>query len=205
MTKIGSFFAQIRYPQTMRFMTRPLTLLAALFFILATQSSQAGPLVNTTQDAAATPFMEDLSNLPRDLATMKAEKIPMLLFVHASYCSYCQVVDSNFIQPMVNDPAYRGKLIVRRIEIDAPLSIIDRQGNKESNMDFARRLGVRLVPVVAMFGPDGQAIGEPLRGVSVPDFYPFYLQKVIELAERCVKNPDPLKCTPPNKSDQRNL
>lgn len=166
------------------------------------------PALATAQDApeaAQVPFMENLSDLPRDLAAMQAAKIPMLLFIHASYCPYCQVVDSNFIQPMVNDPAYQGKLIVRRIEIDAPLSIIDRQGNKESNVHFAQRLGVRLVPVVAFFGPDGHAIGDPITGVTVPDFYPYYLQQGIDLAERCAKDPDPKACAPTKKADQRVL
>lgn len=159
-----------------------------------------------TPDTVSVPFMENLSNLPKDLAAMQAAKIPMLLFVHASYCPYCQVVDSNFIAPMVSDPTYRGKLIVRRIEIDAPLSIIDRQGNKETNKHFAQRLGVRLVPVVAFFGPDGQQIGDAITGVTVPDFYPYYLQQGIDLAESCVKNPDPKLCTPTiKKADRRTL
>lgn len=182
-------------------------LLAPLLACICLASSFA-PSLAQAQDApqpAPVPFMADLSDLPRDLAAMKEAKIPMLLFVHASYCTYCHVVDSNFIQPLVNDPAYQGKLIVRRIEIDAPLAILDRHGNKESNMDFARRLGVQLVPVVAFFGPDGQAIGAPIMGVTVPDFYPYYLQQGIDLAERCAKTPDLKACIPPQKADRRTL
>ncbi|ANJ67557.1 hypothetical protein A9404_09290 [Halothiobacillus diazotrophicus] len=149
--------------------------------------------------------MAELRDLPRDLAAMKAAKIPMLLFVHASYCPYCQVVDSDFISPMAKDPAYQGKLIVRRLEIDAPGSVLDPRGNSESNRDLARRLGVQLVPVVVFFGPDGQAIGAPITGVTVPDFYPYYLQQGIELAERCVKTPDPQQCTPKKRADRRVL
>lgn len=151
------------------------------------------------------PFMENLHDVSRDLAGMKERKIPMLLFIHASYCGYCQWVDENYIQPMLNDPAYEGKLIVRRIEIDANLSILDRHGVEESNRHFADRMGVRLVPVVVFFGPDGEEIGDPLNGVTVQDFYPYYLQQGIELAEACAKNPDPKICTPSNKKDQRSL
>lgn len=151
------------------------------------------------------PFMENLSNVSRDLAGMQAQKIPMLLFIHASYCGYCQWVDENFIQPMANDPAYQGKIIVRRIEIDADGSILDRHGKEESNRHFADRLGVHLVPVVAFFGPDGQEIGAPINGVTVRDFYPYYFQQGIDLAESCAKNPDPKKCTPSKKEDQRSL
>jgi thioredoxin-related protein len=151
------------------------------------------------------PFMENLQDVSRDLAGMKERKIPMLLFIHASYCGYCQWVDDNYIQPMQNAPAYRGKLIVRRIQIDAESSILDRRGVKESNQHFANRMGVHLVPVVMFFGPDGEEIGEPLNGVTVQDFYSYYLQQGIELAEACAKEPDPQKCMPPKKKDQRSL
>jgi len=164
-----------------------------------------------TQAAAATdapnptPFMADLHDVPRDLAAMQAEKIPMLLFVHASYCGFCHEVDSQFIQPMVNDPAYRGRLIIRRVEIDADGAILDAQGQKETNAHFARRLDVRLVPVVAFFDPEGKEVGARIKGVTVPDFYPYYLDEGIKLAEHCAKNPDPIRCQPANAADQRSL
>lgn len=151
------------------------------------------------------PFMENLRDVSRDLAGMDARKIPMLLFIHASYCVYCRWVDENFILPMKNNPAYEGKIIVRRIEIDAAGSILDRNGDELSNQEFANRLGVRLVPVVAFFGPDGMEIGDGITGVTVQDFYPYYLQQGIDLAEACAKNPDPKKCTPHERKNQRSL
>lgn len=156
-------------------------------------------------ERSALPFMENLSNVPRDLAAMQAQKIPMLLFVHASYCGFCHEVDSQFIQPMAKDPAYRGRLIIRRVEIDADGSILDARGNKETNSEFARRLNVRLVPVVAFFDPEGREVGERLKGVTVPDFYPYYLDQGIKLAERCAKTPDAVGCLPPKPADQLSL
>ena len=155
--------------------------------------------------AESVPFAAELTNIPADLAVMRAEKIPMLLFVHASYCGYCQLVDSDFIAPLEKDPQYRGKLLIRRIEIDGNTDLIDRAGHKEGPMHFANRLGVRLVPVVLFFDPEGQAVGGALRGVTVPDFYPFYLDQGIELAQSCSATPDPARCTPKKAADQRSL
>jgi thioredoxin-related protein len=151
------------------------------------------------------PFMANLSDVPRDLAAMQAQKIPMLLFVHASYCGFCHEVDNQFIQPMADDPAYRGRLIIRRIEIDADGSILDARGHKETNTEFARRLDVRLVPVVAFFAPDGQEVGERIKGITVPDFYPYYLDEGIKLAERCAKTPGAQGCLPPKPAHQLSL
>ncbi|MHB1230757.1 MAG: thioredoxin family protein [Halothiobacillus sp.] len=168
-------------------------------------ATQAAGVIQSAGTADTLPFMANLSDIPRDLAAMQERKIPMLLFVHASYCGYCQLVDSSFIQPMLDDPAYQGKLIIRRIEIDAPLSILDRHGIEETNMHFARRLDVRLVPVVAFFGPDGKEIGDSIKGVTVPDFYPYYLDEGIKLAEQCAKTPDPTRCMPSKVAGQRSL
>lgn len=164
-----------------------------------------------TQAAAAAdapsllPFMADLHDVPRDLAAMQAEKIPMLLFVHASYCGFCHEVDQQFIRPLAKDPAYRGRLIIRRVEIDADGTILDAKGQKETNAHFARRLDVRLVPVVAFFDPEGHEVGARIKGVTVPDFYPYYLDEGIKVAEHCAKNPDPTRCQPANAADQRSL
>ncbi|WP_407275967.1 thioredoxin family protein [Halothiobacillus sp. DCM-1] len=159
----------------------------------------------SVQAADSVPFAANLTNIPADLAVMQAERIPMLLFVHASYCGYCQMVDEEFIRPLEKDPAYRGKLLIRRIEIDGATDLIDRQGQRESPTRFANRLGVRLVPVVMFFDPAGRSVGEALRGVTVPDFYPFYLQQGIDLAETCSRQPDPARCTPKKPADQRSL
>lgn len=161
--------------------------------------------IGSVRAAQTVPFAADLTNIPADLAVMQAEKIPMLLFVHASYCGYCQLVDSEFITPLEKDPQYHGKLLIRRIEIDGNTALIDREGRKEGPMHFANRLGVRLVPVVMFFDAEGHAVGEALRGVTVPDFYPFYLEQGIELAQSCSATPDPARCTPKKSGDQRNL
>ncbi len=178
------------------------TLPSALFGLIAWR----GQTQAMAADAPSSlPFMADLRDVPRDLAAMQSQKIPMLLFVHASYCGFCHEVDSQFIQPMVNDPAYRGRLIIRRVEIDADGTILNAQGQKETNAHFAGRLDVRLVPVVAFFDPEGKEVGARITGVTVPDFYPYYLQEGIKRAEHCAKQPDAAHCTPAKAADQRSL
>ncbi|MGC8698558.1 MAG: hypothetical protein ACP5Q0_08770, partial [Halothiobacillus sp.] len=59
------------------------TLPSALFGLIAWR----GQTQAMAADAPSSlPFMADLRDVPRDLAAMQSQKIPMLLFVHASYC-----------------------------------------------------------------------------------------------------------------------
>lgn len=171
--------------------------------LLGSLCVQAEVAPATGNETADTAFMTPLTDVPADLARMKRERIPMLLFFHASYCGFCREVDNDFIQPMRGDPKYQGKLIVRRVMIDADTRFVGRDGKKHDYMDLAHRFHVTLVPVVLFIGPDGQQIGEPLRGITVPDFYPYYLHQGIDLAEHCAKTPDDPTCRP--KGDQRSL
>ena len=174
----------------------------ALLGTLSTQAEITPPADNGTGDVA---FMAPLTDVPADLALMQRKKIPMLLFFHASYCHYCRQVDSDFIEPMASDPKYRGRLIVRRVMIDADTRFIDRDGQKHDYMTLADRFHVTLVPEVVFIAPDGRQVGEPLRGITVPDFYPYYLNQGIDLAEHCAQSPDDPACQPDQDQDQRNL
>lgn len=171
----------------------------------ATPESSATPEMtpSETPESLGVPFMAPLADVQADLAAMQKHHIPMLLFFHASYCGYCRLVDEEFIEPMRHDPKYQGRLLIRFAQIDDEGTVIDRDGKKEGYMALANRMGIHLVPEVLFFGPDGKQVGEPLKGVTVPDFYPFYLSQGIEQAEECARNPDAKGCTP--KGTQRRL
>ncbi|MPN42759.1 hypothetical protein SDC9_190316 [bioreactor metagenome] len=43
---------------------------------------------------------------------------------------------------------------------------------------------VKLVPVVAFYGPDGRQLAEPIVGARLPDFYQSYLDDGIDNARK---------------------
>jgi thioredoxin-related protein len=189
-------------------------LLAALLILsstaqadIASGDTAATPDTTTTPaetpEPLSVPFMAPLANVQADLAAMQKHHIPMLLFFHASYCGYCRLVDDDYIEPMRHDPKYQGRLLIRFAQIDDEGTVVDRDGKQEGYMALANRMDIHLVPEVVFFGPDGKEVGEPLRGVTVPDFYPFYLDQGIDQAEECAKNPETEGCTP--KRTQRRL
>lgn len=140
-------------------------------------------------------FVDNLTNLPADLAYMKAHKMPMMLFFHASYCGYCQMIDNEFIIPLRFDPEFRDHLLIRRIEVDAKEQYIDLDGKKHHYLDFANRLEVRGVPFVLFVGPNGQRIAS-ITGTA-PGFYDYYLSQDAKLAIECAHDMSPAKCHDP--------
>ena len=141
------------------------------------------------------PLMDDLRDVATDLEVLRERQIPMLLFFHATYCGYCRTVDEEFLQTMAEDEAYRDRLLIRRVEIDSDTPEIQWQDVSYTPIEFARLLGVQLVPQVMFFDPNGQQVVDELKGVTVPDFYPAYLDQRLKAAERCIDEPTLPVCT----------
>ena len=184
--------------------TRLATLLAPLasLFLMGmanppAHGSEAGYDAQTAATATddAVLIMDDLRDVSRDLELLQERQIPMLLFFHATYCTYCRTVDEEFLQTMAEDEAYSDRLIIRRVEIDSPSPEIQWQGTSYTPVEFARLQGVELVPQVMFFAPNGQQVVDELKGVTVPDFYPEYLDQRLDAAEQCIDDPTLPVCT----------
>ncbi len=177
---------------------------AMLVMGMASPSGEAGDsALESAPDEV--PLMSDLENVEADIEYMQEEQIPMLMFFHATYCTYCQTVDDEFLQPMARSEEYKGRLIIRRVEIDSPSPEIQWQGESWTPQEFARLHDVQLVPEVIYFAPDGRQVVDELKGVTVPDFYPQYLDKRLRAAERCIEDPDLDVCTDGIDQPRRDL
>ncbi|KTG17232.1 MULTISPECIES: thioredoxin family protein [unclassified Guyparkeria] len=137
-------------------------------------------------------FVDHLNDLPMDLAWMQEHDKPMMVFFHASYCGYCRKIDDEFIIPMRLSPKYQGRLIIRRVQIDGDQTFTGMDGTIKQPEAFADRLDVRGVPYVLFFAPSGQRIGE-ITGTA-PGFYNHYLERNVDLAERCARDMSPQAC-----------
>ncbi|MCL7745010.1 thioredoxin family protein [Guyparkeria hydrothermalis] len=178
--------------------------MAPMFLLgMATPPSQAEEEAPPADNAVL--MMDDLRDVSADLELLQERQIPMLLFFHATYCSYCQTVDEEFLQTMAEDEAYHDRLIIRRVEIDSPSPEIQWQGVSYTPVEFARLQGVQLVPQVMFFGPNGKQVVDELKGVTVPDFYPQYLEQRLEAAERCIDDPTLEVCTDGIDQPRRDL
>ena len=184
-----------------RITTLLLAPLASIFLLgmasPSVQGSESGAAVDApaAQERDSVPLMDDLRDVGHDLEILQERQIPMLLFFHATYCTYCRTVDEEFLQDMAEGEAYAGRLLIRRVEIDSDTPEIDWQGTSYTPVEFASLQGVQLVPQVMYFAPDGRQVVDELKGVTVPDFYPAYLDQRLEAAERCIEEPTLPVCT----------
>lgn len=116
------------------------------------------------------------TNLQQDAREARATGRPILVLFMADSCSYCEEVRRLYVQPMSTDPAYRNRLIFRKVNIDDATPMKDFRGRSTSQSSFADAAGVSFTPTVRFYDARGGQLVPQLRGYSSPDFYLAYLQ-----------------------------
>lgn len=113
--------------------------------------------------------------------------MPLVIVFSRTDCRYCDSVKRDYLKPLQNLPAYRGRLVVREIGQDRQTPLLDFHGNATTHALFAARERIRLVPVVAFYGPDGISLAPPIIGTRLPDFYQSDLDSAIDQARDRLK------------------
>ena len=119
-------------------------------------------------------------NFAADAIQARALRAPILVLFSESWCSWCERVRREYLAPMQNDPAYRERVLIREIDVSSDAALTDFSGAPTTQKSFAAHFMVRRVPVVALLGPDGKLLGEPMVGMALPDFYQTYLDDAID-------------------------
>jgi thioredoxin-related protein len=126
--------------------------------------------------AAELPTAVDLARDAHDAARTHA---PILLFFTSAGCTYCEQVEQLYLKPMYERATYGSRLIIRRVPVDGASRIVNFAREPMAADAFARGEGVRITPVVRLYGADGRTLVPALVGYSSPDFYAGFLESRI--------------------------
>jgi len=125
------------------------------------------------------PRIDDLRPLA---ATIRRDRMPLLLFFSTPGCPYCLEVRRNYLAPRLRDGA--GRLLIREVVITSPRRLVDLDGREIAESELAARFKVRMTPVVQLADADLKRLGRPLVGIDAAGFYEGYLAAAIEEAQR---------------------
>jgi thioredoxin-related protein len=117
----------------------------------------------------ATDFSE-LAEVARD------ENKIIMLEVSASYCGYCDLLEEEFIKPMLRNDYYSTVALIRKIDLDSYQTITDFAGNKTTPDVFARGLNVKLTPTILFFDGNGNEVSQRILGINSLDLYGGYIE-----------------------------
>ena len=122
-----------------------------------------------------------------DARTAAQRRVPILVVFTSPTCGYCARVKHDYLIPMHKDPAYRSRVIIREVTVDAATPLTDFDGTSTSEGAFAAAHKVFMVPTVKVFDTVGNDAGEAIVGLLSPDYYFGYLENAIDEGGRKVR------------------
>ena len=150
------------------------------FLWLAAEVSAAGVQVPVATD------------LQRDGAYALQQHLPILLAFSADECSYCEMLEQDFLEPMLLGGDYRDKIIIRKLILDNGSSTIDFNGKAIDATRLSDHYRVYVTPTIVFVDASGKELAERMVGINTPELYGGYLDICIETALLGIRNPDAL-------------
>jgi len=119
-------------------------------------------------------------SLQAEAKDAQSRKLPIMLLFTSPYCPYCERVKAEYLGPMVNDPAYRDKVIIRQIEAGSDWELVGFDGKKTTHGAFAAGQKIVLVPTIKIVDAQGKELAKPIVGFLTPDYYFGYIQDAMQ-------------------------
>jgi thioredoxin-related protein len=119
-------------------------------------------------------------DLRDETARAAATGAPLVLMFSRKDCKYCIAVRRDYLKPLAASAQWRDRVVIRQINQDSDAPLVDFRGQPTTHARFSAAQKVKLVPVVAFYGPGGQTLADPIVGARLPDFYQSYLEEAIE-------------------------
>ncbi|MBE9567156.1 MAG: hypothetical protein IMF14_00570 [Proteobacteria bacterium] len=130
------------------------------------------------------PQPKDFSQLGE---TAQREDKLILLEISATDCGFCELLEEDYIKPMLRDEDYTRKLLIRKINIDNEGSIIDFDGNETTTGGFALRQKARLTPTMLFLDSHGNEVGERIVGINTLELFGGYIEASIEAGMKAIQ------------------
>ncbi len=135
------------------------------------------------------PFVEikyatDFSQLAE---VARAESKIIMLEVSASDCEFCDLLEEEFIKPMLRSGDYTDVLI-RKIDMDSISTIKDLSGAKTTAEELSRDLKVQLTPTLLFFDGHGNEVSARILGINSLDLYGGYLDDALKDGLKKIKS-----------------
>ena len=151
-------------------MRRALLLLPILAWGLITPAGAASEMKDV-------PHSRDLRADSKLAATHHA---PLMVVFTSPGCHFCALVKSEYLIPMLKDPAYKDKVVIRQVQVGSDAVLTGFDGRKLTEGEFAADLNIFMVPTIKVFDARGREVAKGIVGLLTPDYYQGYLDMAID-------------------------
>jgi thioredoxin-related protein len=132
------------------------------------------------------PVAEDLY---QDGKQALVRQLPILLAFSAEDCSYCELLEEDFLQPMLLSGEYRDRVIIRKLMLDNGSYVADFSGRQTAASRLSDHYRVFVTPTILFVDGNGTELAERMVGINTPELFGGYLDACVETALAGIRNP----------------
>ena len=120
--------------------------------------------------------------LARDLQNeFTSRQLPLMLVFSAEHCPYCELLEEEFLKPMLISGDYSDKVIIRKVELDYG-TLIDFKGQRTTGSELADHYDVSVTPTTLFLDAHGRELTKRKVGVGTVEFFGGELDQSIDRA-----------------------
>ena len=143
--------------------------------------------INALRADVTVPVAADLQQLG-DQALSR--ELPILLTFTSLICSYCELLEEDFLQPMLLSGEYRDRVMIRKLELGPGTSVTDFNGKKIMASELSSRYRVFVTPTLLFVDGNGKELAERIVGINTPELFGGYLDDCIKTALLHLRDPE---------------
>jgi thioredoxin-related protein len=128
-------------------------------------------------------------DLQQDGQAARDSRLPVMLVFGAVTCSHCDVLEEEFIRPMLLGGEYVDRIMIRKLVLDNGSQLTDFAGKQRPVEEFARSYGVYVTPTILFVDHTGRQLAERMVGINTIEMYGGYLDQCIDTALMHVRQP----------------
>ena len=129
-------------------------------------------------------------DLQREGKLALKQDLPILLTFTSSICSYCDLLEEDFLQPMLLSGDYGDRVLIRKLVIDAGRTITDFNGEPSTADKLSSRYRVFVTPTLLFVDGNGTELAERILGINTPELFGGYLDDCIDTALERIREPN---------------
>lgn len=126
------------------------------------------------------------------------QRLPILLVFTAIDCGYCEMLEEEFLEPMLLGGEYQDRVIMRKVILDNGSRLTDFSGQRRDATALSDDYRVFVTPTLLFVDGTGEERAGRMLGINTPELYGGYLDDCIETAMLNVRGVDkshwPISC-----------
>ena len=127
------------------------------------------------------PLVDDLAALGK---VAHERRLPIVLLVSTSDCSYCMLLKDEVLNPMMKSREYDDRALIGELMLDSEEPLRGFGGSYVRRGELASRFAAKVTPTLLFLAPDGVELAPRIVGVNTVELFGYYLDKAIEAARK---------------------